>query len=103
MTKEFYWKAFNIECIPVYWPHEKAVKICKPSQLVFFERLTRFLKDSDSKGDICSIVSDVIKEYCQLDRVAQTFKDYGGIVLKQLDTVTFLEQLKTFCQRFEVR
>lgn len=98
MTKEFYRKAFEIECIPVYCPQESGVKILRPSQLLFAKNLTEFLKnliDNDGEvNEICDIVSDIVKDYCKYEKVSTMFKLHGGIALKQLNTQSFLKNLK---------
>jgi len=100
LTEDFYRKALEVECIPVYYPGDTDVKIVRPSQLLFAKNITKFLTDKGCKvaeiSEICDIVSGVVTNYCKHDRVATMFKLYGKTDLKQLDTESFLNGLKKY-------
>ena len=104
-VKEFYKYANDIECIPMYCVNERDVRFFKPSQLLFSDNFEKFLKDllikpeKEETNEICESISTIVREYCKHSYVVGKFKNYGGIELRQLEAVSFLEKLKVFGYR----
>ena len=102
-VKEFYKYAKDIDCIPMYCVNERDVRFSKPSQLL--DNFEKFLEDllikpeKKETNEICELISTIVREYCKHSYVVGKFKNYGGIELRQLEAVSFLEKLKVFGYR----